>query len=124
MFKELVNRVLHKQFGIGLRQMVHESGSLFLLPLPRTRFNYKGDVGEGIGSSVIMAPVQWMQRAMPEAPFVVRRKLGVEDTDNPIVISHPLSLLIEHPNPFYAGTELLMATIFSWTVDGNAYWER
>jgi phage portal protein BeeE len=39
-----------------------------------------------------------------------------------IVDGHPLSALLENPNSFYAGTQLWMASIFSWCIAGNAYW--
>ena len=35
---------------------------------PGSKVNYSTQVGTGLGSSVLMSPVRWMQRTLPEAP--------------------------------------------------------
>ncbi|MFQ5850900.1 MAG: phage portal protein [Candidatus Binatia bacterium] len=113
MFKALAN--LFK-----LREMTHPGrGPLIVVPLPRTKFDYQKSVGDGSTSSVIMGPVQWMQRAFSEAPLIIERKTG-DSTE--FIPDHPLAKLIRNPNPFYSETVLWMATIFSWCTAGNVYW--
>lgn len=111
---------------IGLKQAEGEfiptRGTIWYAPsggLARTSYSYATDVGDGLGSSVIMPVIQFMQRAFPEAPLVVRQR--VED-ELEIVPQHPLAALIERPNPFYPGTLLWMATILDWCWAGEAYW--
>ncbi|MEP4421440.1 MAG: hypothetical protein ABJ354_08345, partial [Nitratireductor sp.] len=40
--------------------------------LARTRYDYRKAVGDGIDASVVTAPVQWIQRALPEARLTIR----------------------------------------------------
>jgi HK97 family phage portal protein len=103
-----------------------------LLTLPRSRFDYAGEVGDGTGSSTITAPLFWMARTFPEAPPALWKKnpdSGLADQEEP-VRDHPLLRLLERPNliaeganrPAYSGVVLWMATITDWLVNGNAYW--
>lgn len=84
--------------------------------LPRTRFDYAREIGDGMSSSIIMAPVLWMARTLPEAP------IQVLDPDSQPVDHHPLVRLLRRPNPYYSGIAMWMATLISWVIDGNAYW--
>ncbi|KKK47165.1 hypothetical protein LCGC14_3157940, partial [marine sediment metagenome] len=88
--------------------------------LDRGPFDYRRNVGTGSKASVVMAPIQWIQRSLPEAPLVIEKRLPDNQWDE--VVEHPLTELIEKPNPFYAGLDLWQATIFSYLVGGNAYW--
>jgi HK97 family phage portal protein len=83
--------------------------------LPGTNVNYQARVGKGFGSSVVMAPVQWIARTFPQTVFRVRVR-------GEVVPEHPLEKLVTGPNPFYSGSALLMSTILSYTMSGNAYW--
>lgn len=88
--------------------------------LRRTRFDYRREVGDGLDSSVVTAPIQWIQRALPEATLQVKRrgkdgKLDALDT-------HPMLDLIQAPNPHYDDIALWGATLFSLLFDGNGYW--
>ncbi len=110
------NRVEKKQ----LSEMRHAGGLPFFgALLSRTRFDYAKEVGTGIDSSVVTAPVQWLQRAITEAPLVIETKVGdeIKRTDE-----HDFLALIEKPNGFYSGDQLMWATVFSWCTAGNAYW--
>lgn len=89
--------------------------------LPRTKYNYAREVGDGRGSSVVMAPINWMARTFPEAPVQVSQPVD-EGGDLEPVTPHPMVELIERPNPFYSGVVLWMATISDYGLDGNAYW--
>jgi HK97 family phage portal protein len=104
----------------ALTAMRHAGRAPFLLGLlARTRFDYAKEVGDGIDSSVVTAPLQWVQRAFPEARLtVVRRSADASDE----VEGHPLPALVAAPNPFYGGGHLWSATLFSYLVAGNAYW--
>lgn len=92
---------------------------LFFLTLPRTKIDYKKDIGTGIGSSSVMAPVQWIQRAFPEAPLKISK---ITNDGKETVEGHPLIEIINKPNPFYSGISLWWASIFSWITTGNVYW--
>ncbi len=111
---------LFKAFTKALSAMRHTGASNFLLGfLSRTKFDYAKEVGTGIDSSVVTAPVQWIQRAITEARLrVVRRK----DDEIEEVVNHDLVALIDTPNPGYSGLDLWSATVFSYLTAGNAYW--
>jgi phage portal protein BeeE len=89
--------------------------------LPRTGYNYGADVNEGLDSNVIMSPVGWIMRNFTEADVVVERKSGAAWE---IVDDHGFTSKIDTPNPFYDGDILLKATAISWSLDGNAYWQK
>lgn len=100
----------------ALTQMVFgRSGGLVWRFLPRTRFNYAREVGDGMGSSLIMAPILWMARTFPEAP------LEVLDEEGQPIDGHEMVLRLRRPNKFYSGLTMWMAVIISWVLDGNAY---
>jgi HK97 family phage portal protein len=88
--------------------------------LPGTRFDYKKEAGTLWLSSPVLAAIQWLCRTWSEAPSVVRRsgKAGALEPVRP----HPLTDLLETPNPYYDASVLWMGTLLSWVVDGNAYW--
>lgn len=99
----------------------HPDRHLTLGLLPRSRVNYAQEVGDGLGSSVLMAPIAWIQRTFPEAPFELI-DLGVEDEQDQVLAQHPMSRLMRRPNSYYTGSALWAATLYSWIVDGNGYW--
>lgn len=88
--------------------------------LKRTRFDYRGAVGDCMDTSVVTAPMLWVARALPEANFVVKAK-GKDGKleDRP---AHPMLALLQNPNPNYGDIALWMATLFSFLISGNAYW--
>lgn len=87
--------------------------------LPRSYRNYQRDVSDGAQSSIVLACVGWICRNFPEAPVKLEQKKG---TDWEIVDDHDMLDLLERPNPFYSGVAMWHATLFDWTVYGNAYW--
>lgn len=100
----------------------YESGrSLAEVLLPRTRFNYGKEVGDGRNSSVLSAVVMWVARTFPEAPAVVHR-WSEEDEDFVTERNHDLVKLLERPNPFYPGPILWMATLACFLPLGEAFW--
>ena len=96
--------------------MIFPSGNkLWNWLLPRTKFDYAKEVGDGHSSSVIMGPVLWVARTFPEAP------LAVAD-DGELSSEHAMLDLVRRPNPFYSGITLMMATAINFVLQGNAYW--
>ncbi|MBZ0164576.1 MAG: phage portal protein [Notoacmeibacter sp.] len=88
--------------------------------LKRTRIDYAKEVGDKIDASVVMAPVQWVQRAIPEARLrVVKRK---QDGSVEEQASHRMTALVRQPNPHFGDVHLWAATTLSYLTDGNAYW--
>lgn len=85
----------------------------------RTRFDYRKEVGDCLDASVVMAPVQWVQRALPEGQLKVQRKKRGDVDDLP---DHPMLALIQAPNPYYGDIVLWWGFVLSMLIDGNAYW--
>lgn len=88
--------------------------------LPATKIDYAAEVGDGLGSSVLMAPLNWMMRTFPEAPAVIEKRSG--DLWNEVT-PHPLTELLDRPNEFYSGLDLEMSTVLDLCF-GNAYWVK
>lgn len=112
-------------FGFGAKaikpeEIRHGSAPMALITLPRTKVNYAGIVGDMLASSVVMAPVQWIQRAIPEARFRVVRPAADGGSDE--VQGHKLTALMARPNGAYSGDALISATVSDYLRTGNAYW--
>ena len=90
---------LKKQFNL----MTHSTQNTFFSLQPRTRMDYGRAVGRGDGSSVVMAPVKFIQRVFPEAPLKLRK---INQNDEEILDDHPFIQKIRKPNPFYSGNNL------------------
>lgn len=88
----------------------------------RSLYQYRSDVGEGLNSNVVMAPVMWIMRTFTEAVARVqsRAQQGVWKWTE----EHDLELTIKKPNNFYNGNALWKGTCLSYTMDGNAYWRK
>jgi len=99
-----------------LNKMVFGSGSTWSLSTsPRSSVNYERLMGDGIGSSVLMAPALWISRRMCESPIVMQYK---EDEATEL---HDMLALLKKPNPYYSGRVMRKAIAVSVTLDGNAY---
>ncbi|QJR20644.1 phage portal protein [Pelagibacterium halotolerans] len=88
--------------------------------LKRTRFDYRKEIGDGLDSSVVTAPIQWIQRAVPEARLTVQRRKRDGSVDE--VADHKMLALIARPNKYYGDIALWSGTLFSYLFDGNGYW--
>lgn len=99
--------------------MFHPNQSRFNLFFPGTKVDYQREVGQGLESNVLMAPVNYIGRAWNEARFAVKMKKGDEMVVDDM---HPLAMLVRSPNEFYSGAALWTATVLSYALDGNAYW--
>ncbi|MEO1488850.1 MAG: phage portal protein [Pseudomonadota bacterium] len=101
--------------------MRHAAQSLMFNGLLKaTRINYRKEVGDGLDSSVVTAPIMFIQRALPEARLslrLTRRGGEVEELDD-----HDMLKLIRSPNEAYGDIALWSGTILSLLLDGNAYW--
>lgn len=81
-----------------------------------------GRASEGLDANVVMAPVAWIMRTFPDAIARVKRNDGDEDWD--WVDRHELQRLIKRPNDWYNGDALWQATVVSYVLNGNAYWQK
>jgi HK97 family phage portal protein len=85
-----------------------------------SRVDYAALVGDGTGSSTVMAVVQWIARTFPEAPIALWRIQG--DGQEERDAKHDLLRLLKWPNPYYTGATLWQATLTDWLTSGEAYW--
>jgi HK97 family phage portal protein len=106
----------------ALRGMSFSRNPMRVFTLPRSRLDYRREVGNGLGSSTVAAPVQWVAKTFPEAPPALWEKLGRGQEEQ--IDDHPLLRLLERPNPYHTGPVQWMATTTDWLVDGNAYWMK
>lgn len=90
----------------------------FFLPSSRSDWSR---VGDGTGSSTVMAPLLWIARTFPEAPPALYRRAD-NGQEEQFLDGHAMLRLLERPNSYYSGPILWMATLVDWNVDGNAYW--
>src|SRR3546814_17940226 len=88
--------------------------------LRRTRFDYRKEVGDCLDASVVMAPVQWMQRALPEATLMVQRTNRKGEIDE--LPDHLMLALIQNPHPHYGDIVLWWGSVLRMALDGNASW--
>ena len=109
----------------ALGAMVHSRARTWSLALfPDDGINYAREVGDGLNSNVLMAPVQWVARAFLEGRLAVAQDSA--DGDEVLNFKHPLLDLLRKPLSDvpggYTGSALMKATIYSLLFDGNAYW--
>src|SRR5689334_24607958 len=71
--------------------------------------NYR--VGQGLTSSVVVAPLAWMQRNFPDAPLRIRTKINGEENEIEPGDTGPGALLTiwSDPNEYYDGRTLMKA---------------
>lgn len=106
-----------KAFSMKFPSSMRTLGTLLL---PSTDFDYRRSVGDGKGSSIVMACALWLARVFPEAPMRVRDI--APDGLAKIRPNHRMQRLLERPNPFYSGIVMWMATLIDFLICGNAYW--
>lgn len=105
----------------AVRQMRHPgTPMLFDNLLRRTRFNFRREVGDGLDSSVVTAPIFWIQRALPEATLALEHTNA--DGAKEDLEDHEMLELIQKPNEFYGDIALWGATILSFLLSGDSYW--
>ena len=103
-----------------LTSMIFKRNPIRISLVSRSSYDYLKDVGDGTGSSTVMAPLLWIARTFPEAPPMLWRQFpdGHEEPER----AHPMLRLLQRPNEHFSGSILWMATLMDWYVDGNAYW--
>lgn len=103
--------------AISTDQVRHAGRSLvwFDFVTPPETATMAAEVGDGTSSDVLMSPIRWLQRSMMEAPLTEVDSEGAPTNGD-------LQKLFDQPNPFYALEHLLAGTVFSLSLDGNAYW--
>lgn len=84
-----------------------------------TSVDYSAEAGDLAQSAIIMTCIQSIMRAFPEAPMKVMRQT---DSGGEVVPNHPMTKLLRKPNSYYSGRLLWQGTVFSYNMDGNAYW--
>jgi HK97 family phage portal protein len=87
--------------------------------LPTSRFDFRGMVGDGSGSSIVAACLRFLTTTFPEAPLQVVRLES--DGGRTVLPAHPLVLLLERPNAAYSGPILWAALLSDLFLAGNAY---
>lgn len=104
-------------FGWGSNDYI-SSTTPFRLPDER---DYRTKVGDGSGTSLVTAIVNWAMREVIPARRVILEH-PTDDAGVPRMIRrHPALTLLDRPNPYYDGTTMDMAVVASYLVDGNAY---
>lgn len=83
-----------------------------------TGIDFARAVGEMEQSSALMACVQWIQRAFPEAPARVVNKTPKGDEE---IDGHAVTRLLDEPNPFMSGAAVFQAVLADYNIHGNAY---
>jgi HK97 family phage portal protein len=94
--------------------------------IPKDQFSsqaryYSGATGNALDANVVMSPINWIMRNFTEAEAVVEVRRGdtwVRDDEN------ALTTLLMRPNPFYGDALLWKATVVSFCLDGNGYWQK
>ncbi len=84
------------------------------------RVKYAHEVGDPLGSPLIMAAISWLCRVIAEPPLTY-----VERDDRDRVTKklsrHDVIKLIKRPNDFYSGKNLMQAIGTSWMLAGEAF---
>ncbi|MBB5987421.1 phage portal protein [Sphingobium lignivorans] len=106
--------------AIGAMRHPGRPSGLWGTLLRGTRFDYRRAIGDGLDSSVVTAPIRWVQRALPEARLTVQRRKRNGASEE--LADHPMLALIQRPNAHYGDIALWGGTVLSWYLDGNAYW--
>ena len=82
----------------------------------------RGRSSEGLDANVLMAPVLWIMRTFVDAVARVERNEG--DNKWAFIDRHDVQRLIRKPNRWYNGDALWQATVISYVLNGNAYWQK
>lgn len=104
----------------AMSAMIFRRNPMRVWAMPRSKYDYMSEVGDGTRSSTVMAPLLWIARSFPEAPPMLWRKQddGLEMPDR----AHAMLRLLERPNQHHSGANMWMATLIDYYVDGNAFW--
>lgn len=84
-----------------------------------TSVDYAAEAGDLSQNAIIMACINAIMEAFPEAPLKVMKQTG---NGSEAIPKHKMAQLLKKPNRFYSGRLLWQATVYSYSMDGNAYW--
>ena len=88
-------------------------------------FDYRREAGIVWENSIVMTGLSWAMRNFPRARMIVERPTGnLGESGKPEyeeIQDHPLTNLLNRPNPYYSRTTLLKGIILSRMVDANAF---
>lgn len=102
-----------------LAQMVFRRGGWNVLRMPGSTFDFEKRVGDGTGSAVVMAPLEWIGRNFPAArPTLWQSKADGTEEKVPV---HDMLRLLARPNPYYSGANMWKAVVADYVADGNGY---
>ncbi|MEM7000879.1 MAG: phage portal protein [Pseudomonadota bacterium] len=105
-------------FGRKAASVRHAVNSVLMWGSPAPGLTQmRRDVGNGVEASVLMAVIQWLQRAVVEPKFEL-----VSPDGETVVTEHPLLELLATPNKHYTLETLLQSYVYSYVMDGNNYW--
>lgn len=97
--------------------------SLFGAGSPSTRsdrLRYAAEVGDPLRTPLIMAAVKWLGRTIHEAPlYVVKRNDQGREIKR--LARHPVLSVINRPNEWYSGKQMMKAVGASRHLNGNSY---
>lgn len=99
------------------RRLSHAGGGWSVV-LGRSRLDYQGSVGQGYGSSAVVACLNAIAHAALEAPLLVEQRTpdGWE-----VLPDHPMLRLLHRPNPAMSWPLILQATLNSLHTAGDGY---
>jgi HK97 family phage portal protein len=84
-----------------------------------SNLDYEREAGALEQNAIVMACINSIMSAFPEAPMQVMK----ETSDGPVEVKrHKMTQLVRKPNPYYSGRLLWQSTVFSYNLNGNAYW--
>ncbi|MFO0887525.1 MAG: phage portal protein [Isosphaeraceae bacterium] len=88
--------------------------------LPGSSLDYEAEAGPPWLNPTVAACLGWYCDELPQSRFTVQQI----EADGSIVPvwTHPLTKLIQKPNPFWTGEQLWQATFVDLNLDGNSYW--
>ncbi|MFW6331498.1 MAG: phage portal protein [Gemmatimonadota bacterium] len=106
--------------GLSINRLHEDLDSGFT---PASAYRLKtGTVTDSMGADVVMSPVFWVVNNFTEADAVVQRRTRTGQWER--TEDHALEMLLEQPNPFYDGDALWSATLVSYLLEGDAYWQK
>lgn len=106
----------------GLRRIFGAADDFVSVEQARHPSVGQSNIGDGLGTNIIMAPIQFIQRASAQTEPVIEERNGRlwRYTEGPPGASGVIDLL-KQPNDFYDGGVLTDAALLSWFLDGNGY---
>jgi hypothetical protein len=103
-----------------LTAMIFRRNPLRVFSLPRSGYDWRTEVGDGTGSSTVMAPIQWAARTFPEAPPMLWQR-STTARSSPFATTRCCGCSTGRTATTPRRSSGWRRSI-DWMVDGNAYW--